>query len=150
MGWRWNAGRALRSVWRAIFELVVQASDARFLPPLEPFLALQVMTVIDRVSGVRSGSLLQQISSIGAARALRDAALRWTLAAAAAGRVVGCAGRAEFASPAHILGAAAVVAATDGRLGARLVLHGGRPTRPPATAGRLQPQTRGRDTCGLI
>ena len=66
MGWRWNAGRALRSVWRAIFELVVQASDARFLPPLEPFLALQVMTVIDRVSGVRSGSLLQQISSIGA------------------------------------------------------------------------------------
>ena len=93
---------------------------------------------------------LQQISSIGARRTLLDAALQWTLAVAAAGRVVGCAGRAEFASPAHILGAAAVVAATDGRLGARLVLHGGRPMRPPATAGRLQPQTRGWDTCGLI
>ena len=150
MGWRWNAGRDLRSVWRAIFELVVQASDARFLPPLEPFLALQVMTVIDRVSGVRSGSLLQQISSIGAARTLRDAALRWTFAVAAASRVVGCAERAGFASPAHLHGAAAVVAAHDGRLGARLVLHGGRPMRPPATAGRLQPQTRGWDTCSLI
>ena len=110
---------------------------------LEPVLALQLMTVGDRVSGVRSGGLLQQISSIGARRTLRDAALQWNLAVAAAGRVVGCAGRAEFASPAHILGAAAVVAATDGRLGARLVLHGGRPMRPPATAGRLQPQTRG-------
>ena len=98
----------------------------------------------------RSGGFLQQISLIGARRTLLDAALQWTLAVAAAGRVVGCAGRAEFASPAHILGAAAVVAATDGRLGARLVLHGGRPIRPPATASHLQPQTRGRDTCGLI
>ena len=150
MGWRWSAGRDLRSVLRAIFEEVVPASTARFLPPLEPVLALQLMTVGDRVSGVRSGGFLQQISSIGARRTLRDAALQWTLAVAAAGRVVGCAGRAEFASPAHILGAAAVVAATDGRLGARLVLHGGRPMRPPATAGRLQPQTRGWDTCGLI
>ena len=141
MGWRWYAGRDLRSVWRAIFEVVVQASDARFLPPLEPVLALQVMTVVDRVSGVRSGGLLQQISSIGAGRTLRDAALQWTLAVAAASRVVGCAGRAEFASPADLLGAAAVMAATDGRLGARLMLHAGRPMRPPATAGRLQPQT---------
>ena len=150
MGWRWNAGRVLRSNWRAFFEEVVPVNDARFLPPLEPVLALQLMTVVDRVSGVRSGGFLQQISSIGARRTLRDAALQWTLAVAAAGRVVGCAGRAEFASPAHILGAAAVVAATDGRLGARLVLHGGRPMRPPATAGRLQPQTRGWDTCSLI
>ena len=150
MGWRWNAGRVLRSIWRAFFEEVVPVNDARFLPPLEPVLALQLMTVGDRVSGVRSGGFLQQISSIGARRTLLDAALQWTLAVAAAGRVVGCAGRAEFASPAHILGAAAVVAATDGRLGARLVLHGGRPMRPPATAGRLQPQTRGWDTCGLI
>ena len=115
MGWRWSAGRDLRSVLRAIFEEVVQANDERFLPPLEPVLALQLMTVVDRVSGVRSGGLLQQISSIGAARTLRDAALQWTLAIATAGRVVGCAGRAEFASPAHILGAAAVVAATDGK-----------------------------------
>ena len=150
MGWRWSAGRDLRSVWRAIFEEVVQANDKRFLPPLEPVLALQLMTVVDRVSGVRSGGFLQQISSIGARRTLRDAALQWTIAAAAASRVVGCAERAGFASPAHLLGAVAVLAATDGRLGARLVLHGGRPMRPPATAGRLQPQTRGLDTCSLI
>ena len=38
----------------------------------------------------------------------------------------------------------------DGRLGARLVLHGGRPMRPSATVGRLQPRTRGWDACGLI
>ena len=53
MGWRWYAGRDLRSVWRAIFEEVVQANDERFLPPLEPVLALQLMTFGDRVSGVR-------------------------------------------------------------------------------------------------
>ena len=129
MGWRWNAGRVLRSIWRAFFEEVVHVNDARFKPPLEPVLSLQLMTVLDRVSGVRSGGLLQQTSSTGARRTLRDAARQWTLAVAAAGRVVGCAGRAEFASPAHILGAAAVVAATDGRLGARLVLHGGRPIK---------------------
>ena len=112
MGWRWNAGRVLRSIWRAFFEEVVPVNDARFLPPLEPVLALQLMTVGDRVSGVRSGGFLQQISSIGARRTLRDAALQWTLAVAAAVRVVGCAGRAEFASPAHILGAAAVASIT--------------------------------------
>ena len=141
MGWRWYAGRVLRSEWRAFFEEVVLANDARCLPPLEPVLALQLMTVGDRVSGVRSGGLLLQISSTGARRTLRDAALLWVLAVAASSRVVGCAGRAEFASPAHILGAAAVVAAIDGRLVARLVHHGGRPMRPPATAGRLQAQT---------
>ena len=150
MGWRWNAGRVLRSIWRAFFEEVVPVNDARFQPPLEPVLALQLMTVVDRVSGVRSGGFLQQISSTGSRRTLRDAALQWTIAAAAASRVVGCAERAGFVSPAHLHGAAAVVAANDGRLGARLVLHGGRPMRPPATAGRLQPQTRGWDTCGLI
>ena len=150
MGWRWYAGRDLRSVWRAIFEEVIQANDERFLPPLEPVLALQVMTVVDRVSGVHSGGFLQQLSSTRAQRTLRDAALQWTIAAAAASRVVGCAERAGFVSPAHLHGAAAVVAANDGRLGARLVLHGGRPMRPPATAGRLQPHTRGWDTCGLI
>ena len=150
MGWRWNAGRVLRSNWRAFFEEVVPVNDARFLPPLEPVLALQLMTVDDRVSGVHSGGLLLQISSTGARRTLRDAALQWTFAAATAIRVVGRAERAGFASPAHLHGAAAVVAANDGRLGARLVLHGGCPMRPPATAGRLQPQTRGWNTCGLI
>ena len=92
MGWRWNAGRVLRSIWRAFFAEVVPVNDARFLPPLKPVLALQLMTVVDRVSGVRSGGFLQQISSIGARRTLLDAALQWTLAVAAAGRVVGCAG----------------------------------------------------------
>ena len=76
MGWRWYAGRDLRSVWRAIFEEVVQANDERFLPPLEPVLALQLMTVVDRVSGVHSGGFLQQISSTRAQRTLRDAALQ--------------------------------------------------------------------------
>ena len=33
MGWRWNAGRVLRSIWRAFFEEVVPANDARFQPP---------------------------------------------------------------------------------------------------------------------
>ena len=147
MGWRWSAGRDLRSVWRAIFEEVVQANDERFLPPLEPVLALQLMTVVDRVSGVRSGGFLQQISSIGARRTLRDAALQWTLAVAAAGRVVGCAGRAEFASPAHILGAAAVVAATDAAasehvscsMAAVLCVHR---RQPVASSPRLEVGTR--------
>ena len=112
MGWRWNAGRVLRSNWRAFFEEVVPVNDARFQPPLEPVLALQLMTVVDRVSGVRSGGLLQQISSIGAARTLRDAALQRPLAAAAASRLVGCAGRVGVASPAHLLCAAMVVAAS--------------------------------------
>ena len=32
MGWRWNAGRVLRSIWRAFFEEMVPVNDARFLP----------------------------------------------------------------------------------------------------------------------
>ena len=44
-------------------------------------------------------------------------------------------------------GALRVVAAADGRLEARLVLHFGRSMRLPATAGRLQCQCRGWDGC---
>ena len=45
-------------------------------------------------------------------------------------------------------GALRVVAAADGRLEARLVLHSGRSMRLPATAGRLQCQCRGWDGWG--
>ena len=109
MVWRWSGGRALRSPSGAFFAEVVPANDARLPPPLQAAISLQPMTAVGRVSRVRSGGVLQQISSPFATRTLRSAAVHRPRPHPAASRVLGCAGRAGFASPAHHLGAAAVV-----------------------------------------
>ena len=120
---RWSAGRDGRSKSRAFIAELEPARDAPLNPPLEAALQSQPITAACRISGVRSGSLLQQISSTGVARTQRGAALHRPLAAAAASRVVGCAERAGFAAPAHLLGAAVVV---GGRLGVRVGLRDAR------------------------
>ena len=147
MVWRWSGGRALRSPSGAFFAEVVPANDARLRPPLQAAISLQPMTAVGRVSRVRSRGWLQQISSTGATRTLRSAAFHRPRPHPAASRVLGCAGRAGFASPAHHLGAAAVV---GGRVGAAVALRGahvdqqGRPA-----AGPGQPHHWGRTWRGL-
>ena len=135
--WRWSGGRALRSVSGGFFVEVVPVIDARLRPPLPAVLALQPMTAVGRVSRVRSGGVLQQISSPFATRTLRSAAIHRPRPHPAASRVLGCAGRAGFASPAHHLGAAAVV---GGRVGAGVALRGAhvdQQGRPAAGPGQL-------------
>ena len=145
--WRWSGGRALRSPSGAFFAEVVPANDARLRPPLQAAISLQPMTAVGRVSRVRSRGWLQQISSTGATRTLRSAAFHRPRPHPAASRVLGCAGRAGFASPAHHLGAAAVV---GGRVGAGVALRDadvGQQGRPAAGPG--QPHHWGRTWRGL-
>ena len=114
MVWRWSGGRALRSKWRAFIVVLVPTKDARLHPPLTAAIPSKLMTAACRVSGVPSGGLLRQFSSIGAVWTLRDAALHRPLPAATASRAVGCIWRACFAASAHCLGAAVVM---GGRVG---------------------------------
>ena len=149
MGWRWSAGRALRSKWRAFIVVLVPTKDARLHTPLTAVIASKLMTAACRVSGVTSGALLRQMSSIGAAWTLRDAAVHRPLQAAAASRVLGCTVRACFAASAHCLGAAAVV---GGRLGVGVGLrdaHVDQRERPDASPGQFHHRPRTCDgLCG--
>ena len=136
MVWRWSGGRALRSPLGGFFAQVVPANDARLRPPLQAAIAPQPMTAVGRVSRVRSRGRLQQISSTAATRTLRSAAVHRPRPPPAASRVLGCAGRAGFAAPAHHLGAAVVV---GGRVGAGVALRDARVDqqgRPSAAPGQ--------------
>ena len=140
--WQWSGGRALRSPSGAFFAELVPANDARLQPPLQAAIAPQPMTAVGRVSRVRSRGRLQQISSTAATRTLRSAAVHRPRPPAVASRVLGCAGRAGFAAPAHHLGAAVVV---GGRVGAGVALRDARVDQQgqPA-AGPGQSHHRGR------